>query len=240
MAWRRRSTGAAGYRNEGDRAAIGDTHVDAAIASLGMAQQKAMGIMTKYTHTREQTIAMLFPDEIVAKANAVRSIVDPGGNYESYEIGPVHLTINFTGCHTPTLMPSCLAPYPDRMQPLLEHINQMAAIHYAYEEVKGVLRWLNRNATPGAIRYYWPSALKLCKDAPVWKDLQEVPTRFTNPPDIGDWLQSLKDSAATVAGMLLLPNDAKPAPRETLWVQFPVTKRGAGNGYKTDSVTYNL
>lgn len=242
MAWRRRNTKPA--LAPGERASIGDAHVDVAIGVLEDMAKRSVATQTKYGYTRDETIAMLFDPTDITHAQNARGIVSPQANVVLYRVAEgVDLGIDFAGCPTLAIDAARLSLQPCAA-PLIAMVEQVSAIHYRFEEAKAALRWLNRHATPGAIRYYWPSAMQLTKDAPIWRDLQEVPSRYNVPPGIGLILQSLKDAAATVSGALLLP-DTTLTPRDKMWLRFTATTRYRApadmvSSYTTDTVIYNL
>lgn len=240
MGWRNRRNVT---RTSDERSSIGDGYVDEAVAKLNLTCGAAVATMTRYTQSREETLPMLFRDDDLAKLEAVLGMVDPSMNQEGYIVQPdVILTVSYAGAKVPTIERGRLYLQPDRIAPLLSYIAEVKAIHDKFEEVKAVLRWFNRNATPGAIRYYWPTALELCRKAPAFDALQEVPTRYHNPPKISSWLQPIKDAAATVAGSLLLPGDARPRIRDKMWLTFATTTVHLANEvfYATDQMVYYL
>lgn len=226
-----------------ERSSIGDGYVDEAVAKLNRTCGAAVATMTKYGHSREKTLPMLFRDDDLAKLEAVLGMVDTSSQIELYKIIPdVFLSISYADAKVPTIEPDRLYLQPDRLAPLLSYIAEVKAIHDKFEEVKAVLRWFNRNATPGAIRYYWPTALELCPKAPAFDALQDVPTRYHNPPKVSSWLQPIKDAAATVAGSLLLPGDAHPRIRDKMWLTFTSVTVHLANEvfYATDQMVYYL
>lgn len=237
-----------------ERSSLGDSHVSDAITAINKVQQRAVATMTHYPHTREGTLSMLFHDTDIAKLKLVRGMVETDSEHKTYPLPggrlgvkpEIVLTINFNGAMVPAIQPTAMRIYPDRIEPLLAFTAAVKAEHDKYEELKGVLRWLNRNATPGAIRYFFPQAMKLVPTSPIWKDLQEVPSRYTTPPDYGVWAQVIRDAANTVAGMMLLPADVEPRKRERLWLTFktiPVHLDQSDPNkvhYSTDQVIYNL
>lgn len=229
----------------GERQTLGDSLMDEALAKLQRTAQATAATMTKYECTRERTLPMLFRDDDLAKLRQVLGMVDTRSDSKDYTIQPnVSLTIDYKGAMVPAIEADRLYLQADRITPLLSYIAAVKAVHDRFEEVKGVLRWLNRKATPAAIRYYWPSAMKLVPKSPIWADLQEVPSRYTTPDNISDWLQSLKDAAATVAGSLLLPDTAKANPVSQMKLTFASIKvdlGGIGNShYSTDVMTYHI
>lgn len=228
-----------------ERSSLGDAHVDAAITEITKLAQRAVATMTHYELTRESTLPMLFRDDDIAKLQAVRGMVQAHAATMSYMLQPsVFLFISYEDAQVPTIERDRLYIQPGRVGPLLNFVAAVKAVHDRYEEVKGVLRWLNRNATPGAIRFYWPTAMKLTPKSLIWADLREVPSRYSVPPNISGWLQPLRDAAATMAGAAMLPATAAERPRETMWLSFhscPVKLDGnAGSTYNTDHMIYNL
>lgn len=236
------------YRNlsaprMGERQSIGDGYVESAITALNHTAAQTVALQCAYECKRASTLHMLFRDDDLDKLAAVRGMVKTNSDIKGYPVGSdVTLFIDFAGARWPAIEPSILFLQDDRIEPLYRYIREVRAVHDRFEEAKAVLKWLNRNATPGAIRYYWPTAMKLCKDAPVWRELQGVPQRFTNPEYLGDWIQPLKDAATTVAGSLLLPSDAKPKVRALMWLTFaPQSVHLTLNSqYTTDLITYNI
>lgn len=233
-----------GYKTPEMRSSLGDTHVDNALGDINTLQQSAVALMTSYNVTRENTLPMLFRDDDLHKLQQVRDMVQPALRVQSYEVqAHVKLFINFQGALVPTIEPSRLHIQPARVGPLLNYIAAVKAVHEQYEEVKAVLRWLNRNATPGAIRFYWPTAMKLVKDSLIWRELQEVPSRFSHPAGLSDWLQSLKDTANTVAGAAMMPEDTPHRQRGSMWLQFDAYGQLSTDNpprYHTDQITYNI
>lgn len=234
-----------------ERSSLGDSHLNEAITNINKVQQQAVALMTHYQPTREKTLSMLFHDTDIEKLRQVRGLIKTDTNIKTYAIGTaedddINLSIDYEGAAVPSIQPEALAIYPDRVGPLLDFTVAVKAEHRKYEELKGVLRWLNRNATPGAIRYFFPQAMKLVPTSPIWRDLQEVPSRYTTPSDYGIWAQVLRDAANTVAGMMLFPSDTHARERKQMWLTFkpiPVHLDQSDPNkthYKTDQVIYNL
>ena len=230
------------YKNKDDRSSFGESHMETALTALNQAQQKAAAVMAHLHASRNDVIHMLLDDDSYNRLRAVHHIVESPGNVQHYGVVGANLHIDFNGSGIYPFKPTAMKLQTDRSEPLLTFLADLARVHWAYEEVRGTLKWLNRNATPGAIRYYWPSAMKLVETSPIWADLQEVPTRFTIPAHITDWSQIFKDTATTVSSMAMLPNDAVPRIRDKMWVTFPTKKIevGANCVFATDAITYNV
>jgi hypothetical protein len=228
------------------RSSFGDASLNSAIAAINQVQQKAMTTMTHFTPNRAEVISMLFRDDDIEKLRAVHGMVVASDRVKAYSLSGqgVYLNIDYVNCQHPAVEESRLyyQMQGDRMQPLYEHILHMRAVHDRYEELKGLLRWLNRNATPGAIRFLFPQAMKLVSDSPIWKDLQEVPSRYSQPPRISEWTQVMRDAANTYASMALLPTDATIRPRQHMWLTFGSRKveLSEHSSYQTDLIIYNL
>lgn len=233
--------------NPDERASMGDFHVNDAIEKLNTLQQKTVATMTHYFPTREATLKMLFHDDDIEALKKVRGLVKAAGNTRTYEIGDnISLNIDFAGANVPAIEPEAMRIYPERVGPLRDFTVAVKAEHDKFEELKGVLRWLNRNATPGAVRYFFPQAMKLVPSSPIWRDLQEVPSRYNTPVDYSHWAQVLRDAATTVAATMMLPNDARLRDRKDMWLTFK--ERGVcldptdpnKKHYRTDLINYNI
>lgn len=230
------------YRPPDTRSSLGDGHVQEACAVLSRNAQRTVNAMTKYEFSREQTLPMLFRDDDIAKMQAVNGMVDAARDNIPYKLAEAcYLWIDYERANLPAIEQSRLFVQPERIGPLLNHIAAVRDIHLRFEAVKYVLRWFNREATPGAIRYYWPTAMQLCPKATCWDDLQEVPTRFKEPEGIGKRMQMIRDSATTVATSLLLPAHVAPKNKDKLWLTFESYQPTQGDlGWTTDVAVYHL
>lgn len=230
-----------------ERETLGKRTMEEAVNKLNRLAQNTASTMTEYNTSREATIAMLFADEDINKSRAVRDIVKPDYLQKTYTVAPnVTLSIDYNDAMTVPIMPERLAINPQRIGPLHKVLAEIRVIHEQYEEVKALLRWFNRTATPGAIRFYWPSILKICGNAPAFVDLQGVPSRYQEPPGISDRLQMIRDTATIIAASAMLPSMARPRQRSHLWITFgsytytrPDDFAGAVV-FLTDSAVYNL
>lgn len=232
------------YYGDKPRASLTDSAVDEAANKINTAGQKAVRVLTEYTPSREKTIEMLFEPSVIHRATQARGIVYPANEIVAYDLAPDDTT-------APTLYINyhearCLPINKDQMklqlhlcEPLMAFVAQVKAIHDQYEEVKGVLRWFNRNATISAVRYYWPTALQLCPGQ--MREYHDMPSRHNSPPGISDMLQAIRDSAATWASSQMLPVDAEKRPRKLMWLTFGhhIVHCGA-QSYRTGQITYNF
>lgn len=230
-----------GQRPPKEPASIGDNHVDSAGIEINRLMQKAVTVLTEYNPTREKTIEMLFTDSQIARSCNARGLVTPSGYCRSYSIHGATLSIDYNEALCLPIDESAMMMQTNLIPPLLAFIRDVKAIYYQYEEVKACLRWLNRNATAGAVRFYWPTVLKLCPNAPSMAALQGVPSRYAEPHGIGDRLQMLRDTATTMAGAAMLPTDAEVRVRNKMWLTFQarVVER-EGYSFTTDSLTFNI
>lgn len=230
-----------------ERASMGDTPVEAAIARLKTVQQKAVTTMTSFHGSIHSVIPLLFHPDIIERAVNARDIIKPMTNTIEYDMGhDVRLSLDYEGNKVPPIQPQRLQTQPG-FSLIQTYIDAVMAVHMQYEELKGVVRWLNRNATPGAIRYLFPQAMKLVPDSPIWKDLQAVPSRYSQPDDIAAWTQPIKDAANTFVAVALLPEDAKPRGRDrAMWLTFKQRKVHLDvtdphkMHYMTDEIIYNF
>lgn len=238
-----RRSRAAKFKEDG-RDSIGHTHVEHAIRTINRLCRIAVATMTSYERTREETLPMLFDDGDLEKLRQVRGLVTPWTTTQGYDVAGVMLFIDYNGALLPTVAPGCLRLDKERIAPLEHFISQVREVHEKYEELKAVLRWLNRNATPSAIRYYWPTALQLCPNSPAFAKLKDLPTRYDTPPYVGAWIPAMRSAATTWASAKLLPSTAEPRERGTMWLNFAaqIVHLSVNDNawYQTDAMGYNI
>lgn len=203
------------------KSALGLSHLETAKNTIARRMQRAVAALTDYGVSVEKTIAMLFKDDDIAKARAAKGIVKPDYICKQYAVAhECVLTIDYSKAITLPIDPERLYIQPDRAGPLFRFIEEVRAIYCQYEECYACLKWLDLNASAGAIRYYWPPAMQLCSDSPALLGMHEVPTRYLEPPRISDHLQQLRDTSATMAASVLIPETVKPRLRNSMWLTF--------------------
>ncbi len=202
------------WRDE-PRGTFSDKHMHSACQMIDKACQRAVDLFVPQRFTREQVLPWIFPADSLEKLRAVMGMVDTNA-IKNYEIeNNVRLQLRW-GHHeddtTPAIEASQFFPTDDA-KPLMDAIHAIIDIQEQYGRVKHMLRWFNQNATPGAVRTYWPAAMTLLPDSDI-ADMVVPPTRYTTPEKLGEVLPLIRDTAATVAAMELLPNDV---PAKDYW-----------------------
>jgi hypothetical protein len=155
-----------------------------------------------------------------------------------------NIKIDFEGCDILPIQPSRLQLQKDKIGPLIQYLREVEKVYLQYEEIKAVLRWLNQNATIGGIRYYWPSIMRVAPKDSVFAGMEKAPKRHDTPRHLYEWLQPLRDTAATVASMALMPEDARGKPFDkhmsVTCHRRKVVVKEPDITYQTDSVTFNV
>jgi hypothetical protein len=229
------------------RSTLGDGNLFTAIATIDRLMHRAVTAMTEYLPSREQTIEMLFPASTIAKAAAANGIVDPISQTVTYPVAgdKVWLNIDYTGAYCAPISSRSMDQQIGAIKPLFDFVHSVSEVYIAYNRAKGVLRWLNRNATAGAIRYYWPPAMKLAPHSACWFGLEDVPSRYHEPRDIGDWLQAIRDSSTTLASAAMIPETVQPRIRNNMWLTFHAAVVQSSDPtstfrYECDSAQFNI
>jgi len=71
--------------------------------------------------------------------------------------------------------------------------------------------------------------------------MTDVPSRYNRPRQIGDWIQLFKDTTACWAGAEMLPADASPRPRGTMWLTMAAGTITRGEvSLCTDHMVFNI
>lgn len=227
---------------DGERQSVGDHYVDAACTALNVACAKEAAMFVEGL-TVHDVVPMLFRDEDVAKLKAVHGLLWEERPIGYYDLAPYCQGV--IGIETKDTMPafakSALYWHTDRADRLARAVRGLSELHIKWGAVKHLLRWFNRNATPGAVRANWPSVMQLCPDAPALKALPHSPTRYTNPQELSALLPLIRDTSSTVATMAMIPGGAQPRTCGTVWITLPErTVDYANTTIKLDSQTFNL
>jgi hypothetical protein len=220
----RRRRGATNRFEDGSRQSIGDYYVTQACNNINAACLKEAAMFTEGLDARD-VVPMLFHDTDVAKLTQVHGLLATEDDNESYDLAPylnghVHIKTDWM----PAPRESALYWQADRVERLTTAVRILNELHIKWGAVKHLLRWFNKNATPGAVRANWPSVLQLCPDAPMLKELQHSPTRYTNPQELPALLPLIRSTATTVASMAMLPGEAHPRTKGSVTIILPERK----------------
>lgn len=210
----------------GERSSIGDDTVNSAVLNCVEAMHIEIAMNIEKEFSAMQMLHMFFPDDLADRLKAVRHCVTPVSQTGHYPVGGAGLMchINWEKTGIPTPAPDALAPHAERMGLFFAAIDTCRTARMKYGKVVHLLRWFNRNATPSAIRNYWPSALALTPGSNFARDNAEPPSRYTTPNGIGGLLPLLRETAGTVAGMQLIPSDLEGRSRGQVWLTFEPTE----------------
>ena len=234
-----------GRRTQYSGSTIGN-EMEEAIKLINAWQQLAAAALTSYEPSTQATIAMLFEPAIIERSRSARGIVRPMSPTVEYQLTStidvtqkkVRLGIDYTRQLPLPIEPSQVMPQDPQVQQLQLGVQEVERIYRQYEEVKGVLRWLNGHCTLNAIRAIFPAILRLCPA--TFRDMHAMPSRYQEPYGLHNWLQALRNAGNTVAAAQMLP-DIPPRHRQTMWLVFESTRVNVGEEfYMTDYITINL
>ena len=212
---------------------IGQGAMGEATKKINKLMDAGFNTMVEYTPAATKTIAMLFNPDDIAKATAARGIVREPGATLPYRLKD-NVVLNLTYADDALCLPirsDRLAIQRHLCGPLLNAVEQMEDIYLKFEHVKAALRWLNRNATKAAIRYYWPTILQLLPSE--FAEYQECPQRFAEPDKIETMSQLFRDTATTMASAKLLNEDATGHAYSNLLLTFNTRRITVGDGQQS-------
>jgi hypothetical protein len=193
--------------------------------------------------TAEDALDWLFSADVLQRAKAVRGIVAPEYKTERYFIPGlkgVQLTLNFKNIPLPTIVAEAATPDLSKCASFLAAVETARGIQHRYARVKHLLCWLDANATPGAIRTYWPAVVALCPHSGIAK-LPSTPTRCATPAAIGEMLPLIRETAGTVAAMQMIPADIAARDQNDMWITLPTsTEELEGASYVAEAISINL
>lgn len=204
---------------DGSRASIGDYYVDQAVNTLtkNCAVECAMFVPALDRH---KLIPMLFDDVGIERLRAALPFAAGCSMTQTYELNPhVNGTLGFNWDGLGIYPAEKVRPHMDRYAPFITALQEIQALRAKWGSVIHVLKWCNRNLTPGAIRNLWPSAMALCPDSPAMIEIKrEAPVRYASPAQLGEYLPLLRYTAGVVAASKMLPSDMQPRKREGIWL----------------------
>jgi hypothetical protein len=208
---------------DGQRASIGDQEVTNAVVRINEVMKAEIAMNIEKEFTAMHCLNMFFPDDLQARLMAVRHCVTPQSQIGLYPIGGDKMAtcVNWTKTGIPTPSPDAMQPHHDRMDLFFSAIDTIRAARIKYGKVVYLLRWFNQNATPAAVRNFWPSALALVPGSKFAVDNAEAPSRYSSPQGIGKLLPLLRETSGTVAGMQLIPRDFAGRKQNQVWLTMP-------------------
>lgn len=211
---------------DGERSSIGDDDVQHAVDAIHGVMHAEIAMNVERGFTAMNALHMFFPDDLADRLRAVRHCVTPQSDIGDYPIGgqgiKAHVDWSNSGIPTPSV--AAMQPHRDRMELFHIAIQTVRDARIKYGKVVHLIRWFNRNATPSAVRNYWPSALALVPGSKFAVDNAEPPSRYSVPNGIGGLLSLLRETAGTVAGMQLIPSDMRRRARREVWLTFEPTE----------------
>jgi hypothetical protein len=184
----------------------------------------------------------VFSADVLQRAAAVKGIVTPGYKHENYHLPNTNitLTLDFENLPVPPIMSTAATPDLSKCATFVAAIKTAQEIQHKYARVKHLLRWLDANATPGAIRTYWPAVVALCPRSAIAK-LPSAPARCTTPHGIGEMLPLIRETAGTVAAMQMIPADITTRGATDMWIALPSSREELdGTAYAVEAITVNL
>jgi hypothetical protein len=210
---------------DGQRASIGDQEVANAVLRIHGVMKAEIAMNIEKEFTAMHCLNMFFPDDLQDRLMAVRHCMTPASHVGIYQIGGVgtHVHVNWIKTGIPTPSPDVMRPHHDRMDLFFSAIDTISAARIKYGKVVHLLRWFNQNATPAAVRNFWPSALALVPGSKFAVDNAEAPSRYSSPQGIGQLLPLLRETSGTVAGMQLIPRDFAGRKQNQVWLTMTPT-----------------
>ena len=128
------------------------------------------------------------------------------GDYDVEDVGRVAINFHPLKMEAPAgraLAPTC-GPNTDAVQQAIQDIR---LIHIQFNCLRGVLEWLDKNATAGAIKYYFPSVGALIPSGySAFHRADGI--RYKEPQGITTIVPEMRSAAALIASALLLPKPA--------------------------------
>jgi hypothetical protein len=174
-----------------------------AIARCNKLTTDTVNVMTRFDYTVAEVIPWFVKPEYRALLEKAYNLAETPSYVTASVPEDCDLHFQFQGIEMLTPSPACMIFDKTLGAPLADFIKEVRAIHADWAVVKYVVNWLDKFATPGAIRYYFPSIMAL---APEWDGISEdTAKRFVDPIGVAKMMPLFRDAASTVASAQLLP-----------------------------------
>ena len=151
-------------------------------------------------------IQWLFPAPVIQTMQAAYGSLFysyPEGEYDVEDVGRVGISFHQLKMEVPAgrlLAPAC-GPNTDAVQQTIQDIR---LTHIQFDCLRGVLEWLDKHATAGAIKYYFPSVAALIPAIDSTFHRADG-IRYKEPQGITAIVPEMRSAAALIASALLLP-----------------------------------
>lgn len=218
----------------------GFTLASGKINTLRTAQIRTM-ITDGEKFTPEQVVNWMIPAHIQDILRAALPYVEAGGNYSLYHLcDGVKVRVQDWD-NLGIGVPKVAAVEVDKVSaaPLIAISQRIKELAAQWAMVSHVLEWLDKNATAGAIRYYWPAVMSLIPPENSGKIAIDLSDRHREPIGISKLIPMIRETAGIVASGLLLADKDIPARANLLQLAIPehtVIKHGLAIKVPTISV----
>jgi hypothetical protein len=200
-----------GVQQLGDRTTLGG-HFTVALQNINKLNERVVAVTAPLAQSAAELLPCMFNAEtldILRKAFPLSVTTSRTGQYPLADNMACYVNIDFdrTNPAIAIVPPRANVLHIDPVQgkPLLDTVEKICKIREKFAVVSHVLSWLDANATPGAMRYYWPTMLALAPECPALN--VQAPARFIEPVGVAPLLPLIREAASTVASALLLPAD---------------------------------
>ena len=175
-----------------------------------------------------------FPADALAKLREALPLVDSATHRHTYPIKIegilTRLSLELDGIGYPALNETLFKLPPGNL--LYDAIIHMQKIVKQFNEVRMVINWMDKNASVGALRYYFPAILSLipADNTPLFEVNGNV---HKTPQGIADYIPLIRDRVSPlIVSALLLPDPPYTAtPQETVNVWFNYENAGNSNKF---------
>lgn len=201
MAWPKR--GGQGRLNR-EKTALGGCHANNAKAKLHSLAISAIHASVDFPYKMEEVLPWIFSQEDRDICRAAYGVAEDPSFGNSYTL--TKHTSAYIQFREQRMLPidSGRVVHQDGGSPLLDACATIEQISLDFGVATYVVNWLDKHATIGAIRYYFPTLLSL---APECKQLMEATPgmAFREPQGVSRILPLIRRASTTVAAALMLP-----------------------------------
>jgi len=173
-------------------------------------------VLRNYTFSREEIVACVLPPEDIEALRRAECLVETHYSKlvrarfrDSFQTYPVTVLLNIDGMGLALWRgDACKFQHEaPRAADFLAMTTALSRIRQRFAVVETLVEWFDKNASWGAVRYYWPSACALLPSDHLIHRLDG--TIFREPvASIGAMIPLCRETAITVTEAMLCPLDA--------------------------------
>ncbi len=175
-----------------------------ALKTLDNIEERAIYALVDIKLTTEDILNTLLDPEHIRLLRSVVSLAKPQYNVMSVYLKPyiARISIEASRFNVYPFDSNIVRDVPKESM-LGQTLDQIMGISVRYDKVRQVVKWMNKNATVGACRYYWPA---MCALLPADHEIHSCDgVKFRDILGVASMIETFRETSPIVAGAVMIP-----------------------------------